>query len=199
MEQGVTYYWTVIPKDIFSTGSCCSEVFSFVVNTPPSFDDFTIPEAEIGIEFRLNLASSDHNGDDLEFVLEDRPTGMEIYDGVILWTPIESQVGTNAVNVSLTDGYETTYNEFEVEVAEKEIVSEPDDGGSPIVLIIIIILVVLLLAGAGIGAFLFLKKKGEEEPTEVINEESPPEDNGPSDEEKQAYEKLYDSNLDDVF
>jgi len=190
VEPGKTYYWTVIPKDVFSSGICTNDVFSFSVNIPPTIQDFTVPEAKVGVEFRLTLMGSDLNSDDLVFTIVEGPTGMEIFDGMITWTPSESQVGTHTVNVSLSDGYETIYEEFEVTVAEKEIIDEPDDKESPIVLIIIIIIVILILAGAGVGLFLYMKKKGEEEPTEEI----PSEDTGPPEEENQAYEQLYGPN-----
>ena len=149
----------MIPKDIFSSGICTNDVFSFIVNIPPSIQDFNIPEAKVGVEFRLNMMGSDLNGDDLEFAIVEGPAGLEIFNGMITWIPSESLLGTHTVNVSLSDGYETIYEEFEVEVTDKEIVSEPDDKGSPIVLIIIIIVVILIMAGAGVGLFLYMKKK----------------------------------------
>jgi hypothetical protein len=194
LEAGKTYYWTVIPKDIFSSGTCTNNVFSFSVNVPPSITGYTVPEAKIGVEFRLTLMGSDPNNDDLEYSIIEGPVGMEIFDGMITWTPVESQVGTHTVNVSLSDGYETIYEVFQVEIAEEEIVVESEDKGSPIVPLIIVIVIVLFLAGAGIGAFLFLKSKKETETEEEKPEEEiPPEDMGSSEEEKQAYEQLYDS------
>ncbi len=35
LEEGNTYYWTAIPHDIYSTGTCIDETFSFFVNVPP--------------------------------------------------------------------------------------------------------------------------------------------------------------------
>jgi hypothetical protein len=191
VERGKTYYWTVIPKDIYSCGSCTNNVFSFSVNIPPTIQEFNIPLAKIGIEFRLNLVGSDLNNDDLEFSLEFGPDGMDIFEGMISWIPAAGQVGAHTVNVSLSDGYETVYKEFVVTVAEEEIETEPEEKGSPIVLIIIIIIVILIIAVAGIGLFLYLKKKGEEEPSEDVADDNPPEDMVSNKEEKQAYEQLY--------
>lgn len=84
----------------------------------------------------------------------------------MLLIPSESQVGTHTVNVSLNDGYETIYDEFEIEVTEQEIISEPDEKGSPIILIIFIILFILILIGVGVGVFFYLKKQNGLEKTE---------------------------------
>ncbi|MEA3558864.1 MAG: putative Ig domain-containing protein, partial [Candidatus Thermoplasmatota archaeon] len=35
LEEGETYYWTVIAKDEYSTGTCINKMFSFLVNVPP--------------------------------------------------------------------------------------------------------------------------------------------------------------------
>ena len=191
VEPGKTYYWKVIPKDIYSSGTCNNDVFSFSVNIPPTIIGYTVSEVKIGVEFRLTLMGSDLNNDDLEFSLVEGPAGMEIFEGMITWIPAESQVGPHMVNISLSDGYETIYEEFEVEVADKEIIDDTDEKGSPIVLIIVIILIILILAGAAVGIFLYMKKKGEEELKEEPPEEKPPKDTGPSEEEKKAYDQLY--------
>jgi hypothetical protein len=190
VEIGMTYYWTVIPKDNFSSGICTNDVFSFSVNIPPSIQEFSIAEAKIGVEFRLALSGSDLNGDELGFNLEEGPEGMDIFEGMVTWTPTENQVGTHTVNVSLSDGYEIIYEVFEVTVTEKEILSEPDEGGSPIALIIIIIIVILVLAGAGVELFLYMKKRGKEETRENTTNENPPEDTDPPEEGKQEYQQL---------
>jgi hypothetical protein len=159
VEIGKTYYWTVVPKDIYSTGICTNDVFSFVVNIPPTIQQFSIPDAKVGEEFRLTLRGSDLNSDDMEFALEEGPSDMELFNGMITWTPGVSQVGTHTVNISLSDGYETVYKEFGIIVTEIEVAPEPDDKGSPIVLIIIMVVIVLALAGAGVGVFLYLKNR----------------------------------------
>lgn len=189
VERGKTYYWTVIPIDLFSSGICSSDVFSFVVNIPPSLQEFNVQKAKVGTEFRLNLAGSDLNNDDLEFALEEGPDGMELVSGMISWTPAEGQKGTHTVNISLYDGYEYVYKEFNVEVEEEEIVTTPNENGFPIWIIILIILIILLLTGGGIGAFLFLKKRkmiseeeGDKEPPDNECPQAPADDiaqNGP--------------------
>ncbi|MCK5774031.1 MAG: FG-GAP repeat protein, partial [Thermoplasmata archaeon] len=189
IEQGKTYYWTVIPRDIFSSGICTNDLFSFTVNTPPSIQELIVPEAKIGEEFRLDLMGSDQNSDGLEFTLEEGPTGMELFNGMITWMPTEGQAGKHAVNVSLSDGIESIYKEFEVEVTEKEIITEPGDKGSPIVPIIIVIVVILILVGAGIGVFLYLKNKGEPEPDDESVDSSYPRGNIHSDEEEKPEEE----------
>jgi hypothetical protein len=191
LETGKTYYWTVIPKDIYSSGACGNGVFFFYVNVPPSIQEISIPEATIGVEFRLSFAGSDLNNDDLEFHLQEGPSGMELLNGMITWTPLKSQIGTHIVNISLSDGYETIFKEFEVTVTEKEEVSEPDERGSPVVLIIVAIIVILVvLGGAGVGLFLFMKNKGEEELSKESSDENFLEDSVHKEEEKQADSQL---------
>ena len=142
---------------------------------------------------------SDLNSDDLKFAIEEGSAAMDIFNGMITCIPAESQVGTHTVIISLSDGHETIYKEFEVEVAEKEMISEPDDKGSPVVLMIIIIVVIIILVGAGVGIFLFMKNKGKAKPTEETTNEIPPEETGPPEEEKQAYDQLYGHNQGDGF
>jgi hypothetical protein len=191
LDGGETYYWTVIPKDIFSIGSCTNGVFSFTVNNPPTFDSYSIPEAITENEFRLNLKGSDQDGDDLKFTLINSPNGMEIFDGVILWNPSVNQIGTNEVNVSLSDGIETVYDEFEVVVSEKEVDTGSDSNGS-ILLPIIIIGVILVLIGAGIGALLYLKNKTIKEPEEKQEQKvENPTDTGPTEEENREIDNIF--------
>ncbi|MGA1820649.1 MAG: hypothetical protein ACMUHU_06540, partial [Thermoplasmatota archaeon] len=173
VEKGKTYYWTVIPKDIYTSGICTNDVFSFSVNIPPSIQEFSIPKAKVGVEFRLNLIGSDLNNDDLDFELVEGPIGMELFNDMLTWTPTVSQIGTHTTNISLYDGYEYVYKEFNVEVEEKEVVSQPKDEGSPFVIIIIVILIVLLLISGGLGAFLFFRKKSATSDEE--SEKGPPE------------------------
>jgi len=171
VEMGKTYYWTVIPKDAFSSGICINDIFSFTVNIPPSIKEFTVPVVYVGDEFRVNLMGLDLNSDDLEFSLEKGPNGMKISNRTVTWTPSESQVGTHTVNLSLSDGYETVYKEFEIEVSEKVIPPEsegevngedippgPKKGFSSLIIILIIIVVFLPLVGLG-SLFFFLNKK----------------------------------------
>jgi hypothetical protein len=111
---------------------------------------------------------------------------------MIIWTPLESQVGTHSVNISLTDGYETVYTEFDVEVSDKEVIDDTDGKGSSTVLIaIIIVVVILILAGIVIGLFFYMNKKSEKESTENEIEDTSKENTGPTEEEKQLYEELY--------
>jgi NADH:ubiquinone oxidoreductase subunit 3 (subunit A) len=35
LDRGKTYFWTVIPEDEYSSGSCIDEAFSFYLNSPP--------------------------------------------------------------------------------------------------------------------------------------------------------------------
>jgi len=172
VEMGKTYYWTVIPKDIFSSGICINDIFSFTVNIPPSIKEFTIPVVNVGNEFRVNLMGLDLNSDDLEFSLEKGPNEMELSNRTVTWTPSEGQVGTHTVNLSVSDGYEIIYKEFEIVVSEKEIPPEsegevtsediphgPKKEFSPLIVILIILVMILMLVGLGSLFFIMNKKR----------------------------------------
>jgi hypothetical protein len=195
LDKGTTYYWTVFPKDIFSTGYCKNDVYSFKVNTPPelvSIDDKTITP---GRELTLTFESSDLDSDLLEFSLIEAPEGMELYSNMktIYWTPTIHQVGDHVVVIDAFDGLEHSNISFKVTVEEAFLEPGEDEGGSSIVLIIIIILVVvLIMIGAGIGVFLFLKKKKESGPEEKT-EGSPTQHENPelTEQGKEVFDKFF--------
>ncbi|MGA1873075.1 MAG: putative Ig domain-containing protein [Thermoplasmatota archaeon] len=163
LEAGKTYFWTVVPKDGFSSGSCTSGVFGFTVNKPPRFEEFTVPGAHVGTEFRLMIEGSDGNNDDLEFILISGPEGMELLNGMMSWVPSADQIGPHLINVSLSDGYEEVYLKLTVEVLEEEVVQEEDEEGTSYLWLIILAILVLVIIVIGIGVFLFMRTRNEED------------------------------------
>jgi hypothetical protein len=196
LERAQTYYWTVIPKDIFSTGYCKNDVYSFKVNTPPEFasvDDKTItPGKELSIIFE----SSDLDSDSLEFSLVEAPEGMELYSTMmtIFWIPKTNQVGEHIVIIDAFDGLEHSNISFKITV--EEAITEPedeDDGGISIVLLaVIILIVVLILIGAGIWITLYIKKKNESGSEETTDESAPqPDDVELTEEGKEVFNQFF--------
>jgi hypothetical protein len=177
LEKGMTYYWTVIPKDCYGCGSCCSDVYCLMVNTPPTLDEFTVPLAREGEEFVLTLYGRDLDGDDIEFSIIDPPRGLDILNGIIIWTPLGNQTGTQTLNISLSDGYDTVYREVQVNVRETELVQSDDDkGGSSLAWVIIVIAVVVILMAGAAGLLLLLRRKQtseeDNEPPEINEEDT---------------------------
>jgi outer membrane protein assembly factor BamB len=162
LERGVTYYWTVIPEDWFSYGTCESKVFSFNVNVPPQIDQIAPQATFIGKELTINLIYQDNDPfpDPLTLSLEQCPDGMDLNSdlSMIIWTPDANQVGNHTVVVYVSDGLESATMSFEVVVTIEDIINDVDDKDSPIVLIIIVLF--LIIAGLGIGVFLFITMKG---------------------------------------
>jgi hypothetical protein len=175
LEQGATYYWTVIPKDIFSTGYCRNDVFSFRVNTPPEFSTIDDRTIKPGIELSLNFDCLDAESETLEFSLLEAPEGMELYSNImtIYWLPTIHQVGEHVVVIDAFDGLEHSNISFKITIEEELIEpDDEDDGGVSIALLVVIILfLVVIMIGTGIGIFLYLKRK-KEPPSEEINEDN---------------------------
>lgn len=112
--------------------------------------------------------------------------------------------GSYTYKIIAINNYGESGPTFTTEVSIK---IEDDENGSPLIYLIIIG-IILLLIGAGLGAFFIMnRKKGggsdeenkEKGPPDIVSDENLPRETGSSEEEKQANEKLFDSNLDDVF
>ena len=69
LEEGHTYYWTVIPKDMYSHGNCTDNVYGFYVNVVPVSDLIspsqgeTVPFSNVVLSFH----GSDPDDDTLVF------------------------------------------------------------------------------------------------------------------------------------
>jgi hypothetical protein len=189
LEQGTTYYWTVVPKDIFSTGYCKNDVYSFRVNTPPEFSSIADRTITPGKELTLTFECSDLDSDSLEFTFLESPEGMELYSNMmtVYWSPTINQVGEHIMVIDAFDGLEHANISFTVTVEELTVEPEDEDGGSNVAFIVmIIVIMILLLIGAGIGALLFFKSRGKDTseeddkgPPDKDNDISPPSSTSP--------------------
>jgi outer membrane protein assembly factor BamB len=177
LQQGETYYWTVIPSDAEGFGSCRSGIWSFSVketatekNTPPEFTTEPGLTANPGKEWTYTPTATDEDGDEVTIALESGPDGMTFEGGVLSWTPNNDQYGLHTVNLSVTDGKDTTYQEFKLNsigVLDDDIEPDDDDdddtGTSLWALWIIIPIIILVLIALVIVGILMMRKKKEEE------------------------------------
>ena len=158
LERGARYYWTVVPKDPFSFGTCESGVFGFSVNIPPKIGQVPAQVAIVANEIRIPLVCEDGDADPdpLIISIDNAPDGMlVIADSMeLIWKPDPDQVGMHQIEVELSDGYETVSMSFEISV------SEGDDDTNPIgMMIMVAAVLVLVLTGAGAGLFIFLRRQ----------------------------------------
>lgn len=76
------------------------------VNTPPVIQTVPLTTAAVGATFLHQVQATDVDGDQLSYALTTSPTGMVIdpASGLIQWTPVTGQEGSNAVLVRVSDG-----------------------------------------------------------------------------------------------
>jgi hypothetical protein len=156
---GDTFYWTVIPFDGLSFGKCLSDVYTFIVNSPPLLSPIGQQKAHIGNKFQFNLLGTDPNTEDennLRYKLELAPDGMKINTrtGELFWTPTNEQQGKHMVMVNLSDGKDFTNSVFEIEVTEK---SSQNIFGS--LGFISFIFIIILIFSFILFAILFIRRK----------------------------------------
>ena len=166
LDEGETYYWTVIPSDYCSIGDCLDGVFSFRVNHLPYLKSYRKQKATIGEEFRMSVKAEDDDNEDriaLRYSLMDFPDGMELDEesGTLTWKPGSSDKGEHTVVFSVTDGIDTAMGSVDIDVAE-------DDGGgfSIGVWTIIVVIMVIVILAAIIFGFLMMRNQQRIEETE---------------------------------
>lgn len=110
-------------------------------NNPPIIYSLPVVDAQVGTEYQYDVQGHDPDSDILQYSLVNPPTGMTIDSGtgLILWTPVPDQVGTQAVTTTVVDpdGLSATQTyEITVEAAPNElsaqIIANPDSGTSPL-------------------------------------------------------------------
>lgn len=187
LDPGVTYYWTVIPYDGGSYGTCTSGVYSFRLNSVPEIDSVEFQYAQTGDTFRLLLMGSDSDSDDqsnLKYSLESGPAGIFIDEssGLIRWSPKSSDIGLHQVVVNLTDGIDTVKSSFTIEVQkghESSSIPVYIMMGAPalVILLIIIILMVILIRRKSKESSTDTNDSDvvEEQVIGTVDEEKPPE------------------------
>ncbi|MBN1539559.1 MAG: FG-GAP repeat protein [Candidatus Thermoplasmatota archaeon] len=162
LDPGKTYYWSVLPNDGCTFGTCTSGILSFRVNYCPTFKHVDDHEVPAGTSFKLKVSCTDQDPEDIQnlrFSLLEAPNGMSISEetGMIRWTPKDNQVMLHSVIVQVTDGIDTNSLTFEIEVTKGE------TSTSTLLITVAIVVVVIILLAFGIFFFLRKKKQMDEE------------------------------------
>ena len=99
-------------------------------NGAPVITSTPVTKATELAQYTYDVDATDPDGDVLIFSLITRPSGMSISSssGVILWTPILSQLGLNNVTVNVSDGILNTTQSFQINVDKgpKLVISDLD-------------------------------------------------------------------------
>ncbi|MDG6226146.1 MAG: putative Ig domain-containing protein [Candidatus Thermoplasmatota archaeon] len=158
LEQGKTYYWTVIPFDRCTYGTCEHGVSSFKVNNAPTIERIRDQKAEVKKSYHYTMAGEDADteDDELVFTLKDGPAGMEVSeeDGSITWTPYAHQLGDHTVRVSISDGIDETEMSFRITVIEGDSIL-----GSPLMIAGMVVLGIMLLAVIVLQIMILTRKR----------------------------------------
>ncbi len=174
LRPGKTYFWTVIPFDGGSFGSCLSGVYSFGLNSPPEVAENGMQEAFAGVEFTLVIDADDKDAGDrtnLRYVLDSGPSGMILDEstGIIKWKPSSGQVMLHKVVVNVSDGIDETIISIVIDVKE----GESSSSGSFGLILAVAGISVLVIVGIVVGVFLMMRKRKDpgddgEEPKEQV-------------------------------
>jgi hypothetical protein len=163
VEQGYFYYWTVIPFENDVPGTCKNGIHSFYVNTPPTYVDPVVPRVFVGHEFKLKVQGIDVDPMDhlnLSYSLVKKPDGMIIDNstGSIIWVPAKERIGTNDVEVYISDGLEGVPCRFSVEVVQAD-EEESKDHSFLWIILIIASFIVMISVGADTAFFILRRKR----------------------------------------
>lgn len=144
LKFGSIYFWTVIPFDGGSYGICESNVFSFIINNPPSIMSIPDQKIETGSEFKIRIEVADDDTEDqisFRFSLIDPPEGMTISEnGIIKWKPDSGQHGDYVIKVKVSDGVESDIKAFYL------VVDQSNEGSlNKIILTMIIVSIIIIL------------------------------------------------------
>jgi len=163
LEAGLTYYWTVVPDELFGLPGICQDgIWSFKIaddakppNNPPQITgdaDYAIVYVGDDLDYVFEGTDPDvGDATNLKWTVEVGPPGMTLdKDGTLHWVPGEKDVGNHTVVVRLSDGKDFIEDEFTVTVKSKG-GGGGDDGGTssslndffPLIIIIIVIISVL--------------------------------------------------------
>lgn len=121
IDTGKWYYWSVVPHDGGSYGSCINGIHSFYLNTPPSVEMFSFIEIELGEELKFKIDAEDKDVGDsanIRYCLIEGPSGMSLGEnnGLLRWKPNHHQSAMHLIKINVTDGIDTVSIEFIVEV-----------------------------------------------------------------------------------
>jgi len=100
-----------------------------VANSPPMVKNTTIPVATVGIPYEYSIIAEDGDNDSLTYSLSFPVRGMNVdmNSGKLTWTPFEA--GDQPVSVEISDGIETVFHNFSIQV--KGLNGEPIFNSKP--------------------------------------------------------------------
>jgi len=92
------------------------EVHGTLANAPPNITSIPPLKAEVGIDYRYEVQVSNKDLASLNFTVVKGPAGMLFGGHVLLWTPDQGQAGAQNVIISVSDGFDTTFQSFTITV-----------------------------------------------------------------------------------
>jgi hypothetical protein len=95
------------------------------INQAPQITSKPLTSISLGNNYFYKINAIDPDGDALTYTLDNAPTGMEINNGVLVWTPTTDQFGSNSVVVRVSDGTVATTQSFSINVGNAGISAEP--------------------------------------------------------------------------
>jgi uncharacterized protein YjdB len=93
-------------------------IFSGLFNRRPVTEEISDQIGKIGQEFTYQVIAYDPDNGELTYSLTEKPEGMQIGSstGLITWTPGESQIGTFAVEVKVSNGNSFSVKQFKITI-----------------------------------------------------------------------------------
>jgi len=97
-----------------------SNIFSIrvlPVNDPPIIRSTPYTNAIAGIPYTYKIDCFDIDGDSLSYYLHEGPANMTLSYSTISWTPTYADIGIHNVSISVTDNWETVFQDFQIRVS----------------------------------------------------------------------------------
>lgn len=136
-----------VPKPVLDNGYRFPSVPNGVncdalpINNPPVIYSTAVVDAKVAVLYEYTVTGHDPDGDTLQYSITSSTLGMSIdaQTGLISWTPIVDQVGTQSIIVVATDpGGLTATQSFDItveaaaDVLSATIIANPTSGTSPL-------------------------------------------------------------------
>ncbi|MEM2900403.1 MAG: Ig-like domain-containing protein [Thermoplasmata archaeon] len=109
----------ILAKDDSGLGRV-SNIFSIrvlPVNDAPVIRSAPYTNAIAGIPYTYRIDCFDIDGDTLSYYLHECPQGMTLSGNTLSWTPTYSDIGVHNVSISVTDGLETVFQDYQIRVS----------------------------------------------------------------------------------
>jgi RHS repeat-associated protein len=122
--------WQILIRATDGKGGEALQTLNLIVeaarlNQAPQITSKPRTSNSLGNNYFYKINAVDPDGDALTYTLDNAPTGMEINNGVLVWTPANNQFGSNSVVVRVSDGTVATTQSFSINVGNAGISTEP--------------------------------------------------------------------------